>query len=93
MKPKKLPRGKAVRIFWADSATTQGWQTKESGEMAKIATLGFVTKTTPEFIVVSTSIAINGDSLSPVSIPWRCVLHIQKLPSDYDRNNNLPTLC
>jgi hypothetical protein len=90
-KVKDLTRGKAVRVAWVDSSTRHGWTEKEiPGRTGKIISLGYVTDVRNDCLTLSTSIAENADSISPLSIPWVCIVDLVILPDGYDRNKNLP---
>lgn len=87
---KKFKRGQAVRVCWVDSAANEGWQGRDAGETGKVVSLGFVTKAEAECLTISTSIAHNGHSHSPITIPWKCILKVQELEEKWSRNNSLP---
>lgn len=87
MKQLKLPKGKSVRVFWVDSSTLPGWQSHNAGSMGHVISLGFVTKSDPHCLTLSTSIAAHGDVITPLSIPWKAIISIEKLEKSWDRNS------
>lgn len=91
-KPKKsLKRGKGVRVCWLDSSTLHGWTSKEARTRAgAIVSMGYVIDSNPTCLTLSTSIADNSDSMSPLSIPWQCIVKVEALPESFDRDKNLP---
>lgn len=77
----------AVRAYWLDSQVEQGWKydMDQAGDSAKICSIGYVVNTTPEAVVLTTSIGSKGGALSPLSIPWKAIEKLEKLGKSWDR--------
>lgn len=89
MKPQHFPFGKAVTVFWVDSAIMQGWRKYDEGDSIPIQSIGYVTKTDDDIIVLTTSITNDFAINTPIAIPWGCVVQVRELPEDYDRHLKL----
>ncbi len=87
---KRLRLGKAVRVVWVDSITNGGWQyntLQRIGQLGRITSLGYVVKTTDDALVLSTSIGANEAVLDPVAIPKKCIIDLQVLGEEWDRQH------
>lgn len=91
MKPERYSRGKALRVFWVDSAESSGWNYDENPpvHVEEVVTLGFVVNTSEKGLGLSTSLSQLGGTLSRVYIPWQAITGIQSL-SGWDRDDNHP---
>lgn len=77
---KRLKFGDAVRVYWRDSATTEGWQrTAPKNALGHIVSLGYVIENTPEYVTLSHSIEKSGPFLSTLSIPKGVIVQVEKL--------------
>jgi len=77
-------------VGWEDSSTLHGWTSQsEKGRTGKIVSLGFVHASDRSCLTLTTSIADNGDGMSPISIPWKCIRFLEEVPT-INRNSNLP---
>lgn len=87
MEARKLPFGKAVSVFWVDSAAHHGWTNpdNELNDTTAIVSLGYVTKTDNDKVVLTSSITKDLGVLCPISIPWVAIFQVQELPQEYDR--------
>lgn len=87
MKRSKLKQGDAVRVSWFDSMALNGWKytTEGLGEAGKIQTLGYVAHRGIEALAVTSSIGGTGAVLDPVNIPWKAIIKLEKLGSQWDR--------
>jgi hypothetical protein len=89
LKAEILPFGKAVSVFWVDSACAYGWKGhKDVGDTLGIVSLGYVAKCDEDRITLTTSITNQLDVNSPISIPWVAIFQIRELPDAFDRSIN-----
>jgi len=67
--------------------TQAGWQynTQSLGDVALLQSLGYVVGCTPEALVLTTSIGSRGGMLDPLSIPWKCIVQLDYVGSEWDR--------
>lgn len=85
MTPRKLAVGTPVKLMWIDSDYAQGWHYPMMGQYPslaakdRIATIGFVVSCTKESLVVSSTYAANGGVVTPLSVPWGCILKLSTL--------------
>lgn len=70
-----------------DSLSQSGWHfnTQNIGKVAKIESIGYVVKNDPEFLTLTTSIGNYGGALDVVSIPWVCIVDVDRLGAKWDR--------
>ena len=81
-----LPKGKAIQVFWFDSASMFGWHGTEDGHIMRLVSLGYVTKVTDNELIITTSVNTTAEqALSPLAIPWGAIRQIVELPERYDR--------
>lgn len=92
MKAKPLEFGTLIRLVWEDSATAQGWlhdRKSQIGEPIKILSAGYVVASVinkqSDFLVIATSLDKLGGVLSPVTIPWSAVRHLEILEKSANR--------
>lgn len=65
-------------VKWSDSASYRGWRSEE--EVKKLrplscTTIGFLIDETDEFIVLSQTVADDGDLSETIVIPKICIIH------------------
>lgn len=90
MKAKGFLSGTAVRIYWYDSASAQGWQyTSKVGQVGFIVSMGFVVNCKKDCITITTSFSSDGASIDPLSIPWGAIQKVDDLGKKWHRNGNL----
>lgn len=80
MKPVNIKSNTLVKVTWQDSAFEQGWVYRSVPlSLPKIATVGYVTHCTKEFIEVAGSIGLDGKrgSLNPLALPFGMILSIE----------------
>jgi hypothetical protein len=65
-----------VKVVWTDSSTIDGWiydLDKPDWQLKRITTVGFVCKTTPDSLTLTSSTTNTGGFLSPLKIPLCCI--------------------
>lgn len=67
-----------VEVHWLDSNQSFGW-TSTIPEAALIKTVGFVIKDNDNEIVISNSLDNNENSMSPLAIPYECVVGVWEI--------------
>ena len=92
MKHTPYAQGTPLRVFWVDSAHLPGWSYGSPElRVEAIVTLGYVVESRHDGLVLSTSIGHNLAYLAPLIVPWPSITHIQELPAEWQRDNNLPS--
>jgi hypothetical protein len=90
MKPKGFQQGTAVKVYWHDSASAQGWQyTSKVGQVGFIVSIGFVVNCKKDCITITTSFSSDGASIDPLSIPWGAIAKVEDLGKKNSRNGGV----
>ena len=90
MQKREAPLGKAVRVYWQDSAANHGWKgvDEEVGSVL-ITTLGYVLKCDATDLTLSNSFSNEMNVMCPLSIPWVSIHRCEDLPETYDKTFKL----
>jgi len=86
MKQLPLPKGKAVQLYWVDSAIKHGWQhlNQDNYGVETVSSMGYVVESKPEHLTLTCSISASDGVIAPLSIPWEAIVDIQLLPDEWD---------
>lgn len=81
-----LPFGRAVRVFWEDSASNPGWQynPERLGDTAKVVSLGWAVGD-KEWLDLCGHISEDGAMHDVLHIPWGAIENLEVLPETWHR--------
>lgn len=82
LKTIELKGNQIVRVRWIDSFVSPGWNhalAREAPEARAIFTIGYVENNTQDVLEIAPTKGVDGQILSPVSIPWGCVQSVEVL--------------
>lgn len=80
-----LQPGKAVFILWEDSAQIDGWRKDFKPDVGVISTVGWVVDGNSKALVISSSVNDQFHALSPLSIPWSCIIQCDELEQEWQK--------
>ena len=82
MKSRTLKQGTIISFEWKDSSGVDRWNHMEDDLLlSTVRTIGFVIRSTSEYITVTPSITSMGSVHSPMSIPWVSITKMIIIPS------------
>jgi hypothetical protein len=83
LKPEEIATDAVVYLEWVDSVTSvAGWHVpRDIGPLkpSLIIAAGIVVKCDPDAITLTSSLADNGNFISPLTIPWGCIERLDTL--------------
>lgn len=86
MRPIELPKGKAVKVDWVDSATQMGWNYNAEGFIPEdVESIAFVVEANRRCLTLSTSMSRRGGIVSALMIPWEAVKKITLLAEPWTK--------
>jgi len=88
MQPLELPKGKAVRVHWQDSAMLGGWSYGDKEfRPEQIVSLAYVVETNQDCLTLTTTISNSDGIVAALMIPWGAIDTLEELPPEWNRRH------